>query len=425
MLNKYLLANKISSLKGNQLVQNSAWIFLGQGISIACQAGYFIVLARLMGAYEYGVYAGALAFVMLLSQYSTLGSSRVFMRYVCPDHSKFACYCGYMIMTTIFIGSAIAILIIISGPQASHSYTRKLLIWMAISNCLCLRFTEMSAVVFQTFEKMRITAMLNLLTNMLRMVMAIAMFLTMHHATAEQYALAALFISAIGAVIAGIVTDKQYGHPKLAWKLPYMHAKEGIVFAFTFSTGGILNDVDKVMLGHYGMNAANGIYNAAYQIVNVCTMPLYAVQTAAFPRFFKKGDTAGIASTASYALRIIKHTAPIGIILAVVMFITAPILPYIVGTGFSESAVALRWLCLIPFFRSFHIAAGDALTGANLQSTRLLMQIVSACFNFGINLYLIPLYGWYGAAWASLATDGILACLNWSAMMFFLRRHVS
>ena len=42
----------------------------------------------------------------------------------------------------------------------------------------------------------------------------------------------------------------------------------------------------------------------------------------------------------------------------------------------------------------------------------------AAGFNFTVNLYLIPHYGWLGAAWSSLATDGLLAVLNWTALAF-------
>jgi O-antigen/teichoic acid export membrane protein len=95
------------------------------------------------------------------------------------------------------------------------------------------------------------------------------------------------------------------------------------------------------------------------------------------------------------------------------MFVMAPIIPYIVGHDFNESVTALRWLCLIPFFRSIHQMTGSALTGAGLQRYRTSSQCIAAAFNFGLNLWLIPHYGWRGAAWASLLTDGGLGVMNW------------
>jgi O-antigen/teichoic acid export membrane protein len=99
------------------------------------------------------------------------------------------------------------------------------------------------------------------------------------------------------------------------------------------------------------------------------------------------------------------------------MFLAAPMIPHLVGRSFSQSVAALRWLCLLPVFRAFHLSAGDALTGAGRLNLRVRLQSAAAAFNFAVNLYLIPHYGWQGAAWSSLTTDGLLAVANWTALM--------
>jgi O-antigen/teichoic acid export membrane protein len=35
-----------------------------------------------------------------------------------------------------------------------------------------------------------------------------------------------------------------------------------------------------------------------------------------------------------------------------------------------------------------------------------------AVINFLLNLWWIPAYGWIGAAWSSVASDGLLALIN-------------
>ena len=54
----------------------------GQGFSLLLQATYFVLLARLLGVGEYGVFAGAFAFVGIVMPYSSLGAGTLFMRYV-------------------------------------------------------------------------------------------------------------------------------------------------------------------------------------------------------------------------------------------------------------------------------------------------------------------------------------------------------
>jgi O-antigen/teichoic acid export membrane protein len=58
--------------------------------------------------------------------------------------------------------------------------------------------------------------------------------------------------------------------------------------------------------------------------------------------------------------------------------------------SFANSVSALQWLCLLPVFRSLHLGAGDALTGAGYQRYRNGAQLSAAGLNFGLNLWLIP-----------------------------------
>lgn len=123
----------------------------------------------------------------------------------------------------------------------------------------------------------------------------------------------------------------------------------------------------------------------------------YALQAAAFPRFFKRGDAAGgLKGTRVFALRILKRTAPLSLLMAAGIYFIASAIPHLVGHGFAGSVSALRWLCLLPLFRSCHLSAGDALTGAGHQKTRLGTQGLAAGFNFVANLFLISHYGWEG-----------------------------
>ena len=87
-----------------------------------------------------------------------------------------------------------------------------------------------------------------------------------------------------------------------------------------------------------------------------------------------------------------------------------------------ETAEALRWLAPLPFIKALHYFAADSLTGAGFQGIRSGIQVFVAIFNVAINLWLIPAYSWRGAAWSSLASDGLLALLIWPVLFIILHR---
>jgi O-antigen/teichoic acid export membrane protein len=95
-----------------------------------------------------------------------------------------------------------------------------------------------------------------------------------------------------------------------------------------------------------------------------------------------------------------------------------------VGRDFSGALIALRWLCWIPLLRGIHRMTGGALTGSGRQNLRTAAQLTVAAVNILLNLWWIPAYGWIGAAWSSVASDGLLALLT-SLILLWIWRQAS
>lgn len=395
-----------------RLARNAVWSFLGQGVSIVLQAGYFVAIARLLGSTNYGIYTAAFALVSILSQYASLGSGYIFLRNVSAVRGRFAEYWGNILLSTAGFGSILVALAVLLG-HVVLSRTQLLTIFcVAVGDTICQQLTSTIGQVFQTFENLRTMALLNIAVNAARLSLALAMLFTIRHATAYQWAFASMFISMLATAIATMAVSINFGLPVFRWRTLEGHIGEGFVFSFSGSTTYIYNDLDKVMLGHFGMNRANGIYTTAYRVLNICSTPITSIHNAAYPRFFQLGAK-GLTYAKPFALRILRRTTVLGALSAVGMFVCAPILPFVVGKSFANSVVALRWLCLIPLFRCFHLSAGDAMAGSGYQNYRLINRIGAAVFNFVLNLILIPHFSWVGAAWASLATDGGLGVADW------------
>jgi O-antigen/teichoic acid export membrane protein len=413
------LEKLVARVRHSAVARNAGWMFLGQGLSLVCQAGYLILVARLLGSTEYGRYVGALAMASMLSQYSSLGSREVLFRHVSQAHDTFREYWGNVVVMTVGLGCVFAAALTIAGPHIAHSYSGLLLCCVALGDCLFAQLTAGAGRAFQVFEKMQITAGMSVAINLLRVLLAAAMLWRFQHGTAEQWSIASLVVSAIATIAALALVTRILGSPRFSPGLLRERTGEGFVFALSYSTDGVYNNIDKAMLGHYGMNAANGIYTTAYRVIDVSTAPITSIHSATFPTFFRKGAE-GVRSTAQYARQILKKTAPLGLGSAVLLVLLAPVVPHLLGKGFRESVEALRWLCLLPLFRSFQLSAGDAVTGAGYQNVRLRIQAGAAAFNFAVNLYLIPHYSWRGAAWSSLATDGLLGAMNWAALLWLM-----
>jgi O-antigen/teichoic acid export membrane protein len=416
-----MLSAWVQKMRSSTVARNAGWMFVGQGISIVNQGIYFVFVARLLGVSEYGLLVGAGAVVAMVSQYSSLGCGFVFLRYVGSGRGRLSEYWGSILAVTVSAGLLLSAGLHVAGRFLLPATPAGLLLSLALGDCVCSQLTLCCGQIFQTFERMRYTAMLNMATNGARAVLAACWLFGVGHATATLWAYTSLGISlATSAVAVGMVMA-QFGRPMLNRRLLLSRLGEGFIFSVSGSTTSAYNDLDKAMLGHYGMNIANGIYTMAYRVVDIAYLPVRSIHAAAFPRFFRYGAD-GVAASARYGKIVLRRTIVFGVLAAVGMAVLAPIVPLCIGRGFAPSVSAIRWLALIPLFRCFHLSAGDAMAGAGYQRYRLAAQAVAAGGNFALNLYLIPRFSWQGAAFASLLTDGGLGALSWAVLLMLRRR---
>lgn len=406
------LTTEIRRLRTSSLAHNAGWMLAGQGLNLLVQAAYFILLARLLGVQQYGIFVGTLAFVSLATPYCGLGSGLLFVRYVSSNANNLASYWGNLLLATLGSGALIAALLFFIAPHLLNPASASITLLVAFGECVCRQLVMGIGQIFQALEELRITAAVNLLTSSGRLFAVLALALLTHRATAWQWALTSLIVSALAALSTSMMVAARYGRPRFAPRLLLARLGEGLNFSLGGSTQSAYNDIDKTLLSHYGMNMANGIYTMAYRIIDFAAVPITAMDVAALPRYFRQSRQ-GAPTVVRLASRLSWRAASIGLVMSVCMFAAAPLVPHIVGRGFSESVTALRWLCLLPAFRGIHQLTGSAITGMGFQRYRTMTQVGAAGLNLGLNLWLIPRFGWLGAAWTSLATDGLLAITCW------------
>ncbi len=417
------LLQKLQPLRHHRVSRNASWVFLGQATNCVLQAAYFVLLARLLGVKQYGIFAGAFAVVNLLTPYSALGAGMLFMRYVIADRTQAATYWGNSLMITTGASIVIAAVLFFAGPALTKTEGRLIFVLLVLANCLFSQVANLGSLVFQTFEKMRWTAMLSSVISLARLLVLLVMRATLHQATALQWSMGVLVASACAAALSMALVRAEVGPATFAAPLVLRRIREGLGFSFAGTTQAAYNDIDKVMLSHYGLNRENGFYTLAYRVIDVATTPIAALDAAVLPRLFRQGD-GGTRRIIRLALRSAGVSMVLGAAAALAISLLAPVIPRLVGRDFSGVLSALRWLCWIPMLRGVHRATGSALTGSGRQNLRTVAQVTVAVVNLLLNLWWIPIYGWIGAAWSSLASDGFLAVLNTSLLFWDSRRTV-
>lgn len=409
MLNRALAG--VRRLSVHPLARSASWLASGQVANRVLQAAYFLLLARLLGVLSYGMFAGVFALVNIVTPYSALGSSMLFMRYVSMDGSTARLHWGNTIVTICTVSIVLSGLLSWIGAILMGPSRIEIIIVLVIASCLMGQISTCASSVFLTLHRFRSSAATVSLSNGARFLTVAAMIVFLKRATAFQWSLGLLLSSTAVAIIVLFWVRSVIGPMAFDLRHARKHFWEGIGFSVAGSTESVYNDFDKVMLSHYGMDQAAGIYTMAYRVVDLSTTPLNALIAAAMPRLFVKSKE-GMAVVTRLCGKLTGVAFAIGIGSACFTLVASPWVLKLVGHGFSDAVMAIRWLCWLPALRAIHQTAGSALTATGLQTYRTGAQAAVGVVNVALNFWLIPTHGWLGAAWASLASDGLLSVLN-------------
>jgi O-antigen/teichoic acid export membrane protein len=382
--------------------------------------GYFIIIAHFLGPAGYGSFVACTALIGTMSPFASCGTGHVMIKYAARDQSVLAVYLGNAFLVTLASASALTFFALIIRPHVlPASSTAAMLIAVAIADLFALEMTNICLQAFLALEQGRRFSQLMAFSTGVRFVAAIILVALGPTAAHWAYLYAA---SAVIAVIAGIVAvSRCCATPKFQLNLFFPSVREGVHFATSLASQSVYNDIDKTMLARLSTVEAMAIYAVAYRFIEAAILPIRSVANAAYPEFFRLG-VEGVTSGFGFARKILRRSTLYGLATAVGLFVAAGVVPLLLGHAYQESAAALRWLCLLPFIKCVHIFLSDTLTGSNYQWQTSSAQITVAVFNVGINFWLIRAFSWRGAAWSSLATDGLLVALLYVIIQWHLRR---
>ena len=404
-------------VRQSALARNSVWMFLGYGVRIIVQAGYFVLIARALGAHEYGAFVGATALINIVAPFGGLGAGNLLIKNVARDKSLFAVYWGNALV--LLFASGLLLLggiVLVSHWILPPTIPLLLIVLICLSDLICARIADVAAQSFQAMEQLGYTANFSLLPYLLRMISAAIVFLVWHRASAMTWGWFYLGSTLVSCVIAVSITNWKLGAPRLELSRIPAEMREGFYFSAGLSAQTVYNDIDKTMLASLSTLDATGIYAAAYRVIDVAFTPVRSVLYAAYSNFFRSGQQ-GIEASYAYAKKLLPRMIGYSVVAFAGLFLLAPLFPLIIGKDFARTVEALRWLALLPLLKTIHYFLSDALTGAGYQGLRSAGQVFVAVLNVGLNFWLIPAYSWRGAAWSSLACDGLLAVVMYGVLM--------
>jgi len=395
---------------GKNTLKMSFGLYLRTGLQVAV----FILVARTLGPSGYGAFAAVMALTAVFSPFAGCGHDAILVRDVARDRKRFRESWGRSLFMVAVSGLPLVVVVVILGWLIlPSSISLWVVIAVALSDLIFARVLEMAARAFQAFEWMGRAVALRALFSALRLAGAVIMIWVYSAPDVESWSIFYVMASAIACVGSVLYVNSSIAKPVLSTEGIRENIAEGIFFSISGSAEKINTDIDKAMLARLASLDIAGIYSAAYRIVDVVFTPIGALLASAYAKFFQHGSE-GIASSLAYALRILPIPALYAVVGGVALYVMAPMVVVILGESFSEAVYVVQWLSVLPLLMVGRHFPSMILGGAGFQRVRSLCQIGAALINVFLNLWLIPLYGWYGAVWATLTTEVLLGVMLWT-----------
>jgi O-antigen/teichoic acid export membrane protein len=395
----------------SRLARNTGLLATSRILSRTIGMGLTIVLARYLGAAEYGMYQRSEAFVFLFSIVASMGLDIILTREVARSNDQATPLFSAVLVTKVVL-SVIAYLTInaaaeLRGYEGNILWGIRLFGLVLIVNAMALSVDA----VLQGLQAMRSLA---LVTVIGQLAWTIGALLCVVSGKDFLWIIGGLLLgSIVHLVISASIVRRRF---HLKWKRPEGSTirfllKEAAPLAFAASFVILYQQIDAVMLGDLKGNSEVGWYRAAAKILLIFTILRESFMLAVFPVFstLAKEAPGRLGSVFTGAVRYQLITA---LLFVIILSMFGRIAVHIFGTDFGSTARVLPIMVWIVVPQIISITSGRMLIATGHHRWLMLTAGCSLVVNVVGNLILIPKYSYMGAASASLVSESVIAGLN-------------
>ena len=190
----------------------------------------------------------------------------------------------------------------------------------------------------------------------------------------------------------------------------------GLPLTASLALNFVISSSDRYLIDWLLGTGATGVYAAGYDAVwHSLTLLMMTVNLAGYPIAVRALEQGGVAAARSQVQQNFLLLAVIAAPAATGIAVCAPAIGSVVlGPGFRESAVGLMpWVALgavIARFKSYYVDLSFHLGRKTIG--QVWVMLVGAVVNVVLNLWWIPLFGIYGAAYATIVAYAVALVLG-------------
>lgn len=388
-----------------RLVKNTTVLVVSQVIGYILAFFYSIYSARYLGVEDFGFLSAALAFAGIFSILTDLGLRSLTVREVARDPELADKYLSNAFTLKIILSILSFILVIFIAYLSGYTAEKSYVFYFVVLSLIMNSFSNIFNAIFQAEEKMEYQSVGQIINNVL---MFVGIFMAIgYQLNLVAFALVYFLASAISFIYTVIICVWKFVVPKIKFDFPFWRVmlKEALPIAVSGIFALISFRIDMVMLEFIRGSMDVGWYSAAYRLMEALLYFPTMYTLSVYPllaRFFV--DSRRSLEISYY--KSFKYLLMISVPIVAATTILAPqIILFLYQSSYSESIIALQILIwAIPFtFVSYVLCS--AIVSVNKQWEVVRITFITMIINVGLNLILIPTWGFVAAAVVTVITE--------------------
>lgn len=398
------------------LMSNTAALFAGRCVTAALGWAGTLLVVRSLSVDAFGRFSFVFSLLGLVSVFSELGLGRVAIRGLVDDGTDRRAFAGSLLVLRgllglVSYGAAFAFVTLAGYPS-------DVVVATAVAGIVVLLATPAHAVegVFQAHLRLGTVAVGNVIGQL------------------AQFGVIAAIAVGGGGMIAFVVPAVVGEAVVLGWRLYRVRVLQGLrpnvnwsqwrdllVEALPLAAGNVLAvfmyRVDSIMLSRLDTFDAVAVYGVAYKFVDlVHFLPaaimasLLAMMVRAWPadpedfaRIFRRGFSLLAFATIFIAVQF--------------TLFAEPLIGLLYGTDYAAGHEAAKVVVIAECIGAFGVLAFTTLVALGQHRVYPLATMLGLTTNVGLNLWLIPIASYHGAAWATLVTEVLVVAILMRAVL--------
>lgn len=411
---------------GQTAAKNAFWLSVSNFGGRLIRAIIIIYAARVLGAYNWGVFNYAITLVTFLSVFTEMGINRILIRETAKaaDETRRLQILSTSFLIMLTLTAASVCIILFAAPYFIPIPEAKALLPLVVFILFFDTFREFGFSFIRALEKMEWETGLYLLTNFA--IVAFGFFFLRVHPTVRAFTFSYMLGTGIGMAATYIVLRGNLKQliKNFSAKLIKPILSSAWPFAISLLLGMLMINTDILIIGAFRSAEDVGFYSAGQRIIQLLYL-IPGILTISILPAFSRAAANNPEKMRAILERVLRALFLISIPAAVGGILLGPqIIALVFGHSYLPATAPFQILLLTIIVDFSAVVLTTVMFAYDKQKNLILYSAIGGGLNVALDLALIPRFGMVGSAWATFGAQLVSNAYLWHIVKKTTEFHV-